>query len=187
MTPLVKMMDGKYRPIYVIPAGQYAATLYHLIFEPHRPTAYLMSPMTLLEPKYKKMIFKDIEEFRKRFTCFNPWAIETGALIESNSSEERIRHLHTEDRDTKIYIRQVDACIANYRQIVSSPGTEGEIREALYTGKDCFMTWPSKDDSPFHARVKHVAWDTPKLLEYFDEVYLPEYYNNLGMKYTPPK
>lgn len=183
----LEMTTGNKKPVWAIPTGQPAEVLHYLLFEPWRPSAYAKSPMTHLDLEDRKIVFRAFKALRKRFILFDPWAIETGAIEEGDTDEDKIRHAHTKYRDLKWYVRQCKAQIGIYPKVVASPGVEHETKEAIDMGKECFTTWPDEKSSPFHDAMKYIAHDTRELIEYFDTIYLPEYYRELGMEYTPPK
>ncbi len=187
-----KWLDKK-KAFYTIPIQQPDITLYHLIFEPHRPIVYAQSPMTHIIEKYgnderAKELIRLISNFNnelwKRFIVFDPWAIETGGAKLKLSKDEYARHIQTVNRDLFWYIGQSDLLVAYFPEIVATFGVPIEMKEGIDTGKDCFVIWPSGDVSPFLLDVEpeNIFRNQKRFFNYIDKVYLPNHYKKIGYK-----
>ena len=125
---------------FVVPQRQ-LETLESLLFTDRKPV-YVSYPMTHLPPEYRPRIVEFANELRKRFTVFDPAAVESTHNLKPYYSQVELQaindHTVVRDLDWLVGINS-EWVIAYMPKIVFSSGMNDELRYGFEVGKETFI------------------------------------------------
>jgi adenylate kinase len=125
---------------FVVPQRQ-LETLESLLFTERR-AVYVSYPMTHLPPEDRPRIVEFANELRKRFTVFDPSAVESTHNLKPYYSQVELQAIndHTVVRDLDWLIGINSECVIAYMpKIVFSSGMNDELRYGFEVGKETFI------------------------------------------------
>jgi adenylate kinase len=174
------------KPQFLLPRPMTPEVGYQLLFEPHRPKAYLSYPMQHVAVGEER----GLAAFKARLTdhliVFDPgdvndFVVEDATSVSGNDGSTSLEALHEPDalsvrrdplqqhiadqiveRDYKL-IAQSDVVVVYYDVPVPSPGVISEMKFALESGKRVYGVWlPANEPSVFFTRYCSLWFRTPE-------------------------